>query len=262
MSVQLARIDLFPIKSFDALTVPAARVLPSGALDYDRRYALFDAAGQVINGKRTPLVHRLEATFTDPPKSVTLRDRQGGPAETFSLIDDRRQLERWLTVHFGQPVSIREETSAGFPDDTLAPGPTVIATETLAAVADWFNISAEDARQRFRANLILKGSGPFWEDRLFGPPGDTVTLRIGELLLFGTNPCARCVVPTRDPHSGQQMPGFARTFTAHRRETLPAWSAADAFDHYFRLAVNTRLFAPSAGGIVRVGDAVEVLDGA
>lgn len=259
MAVRLARIDLHPVKSFDPVSVSAARVLPSGALDHDRRFALFDAQGKCVNGKRTPLVHALRFSFDEALEQVTIADRRGC-GETFSLAADRTAIEARLTDHFGTPVTLRENPAAGFPDDTLAPGPTVIAAETLAAVAGWFGLGPDDARRRFRANLTLEGAVPFWDDRLFGPPGNTVAFRVGGVTLFGTNPCARCVVPSRDPETGEQRSGFAKTFAGRRRNSLPPWADPDAFDHYFRLAVNTRLYSPVEGGVIRVGDVVEIIN--
>ncbi|MGC1275306.1 MAG: MOSC N-terminal beta barrel domain-containing protein [Planctomycetaceae bacterium] len=261
MSVRLAHIDLYPIKSFDPVAVEAARVLPAGGLEHDRQYAVFDKAGKLVNGKRTPLVHRLQSSFDDSFEQVTLTDREDGRTATFSFAADRPRLEAWLAERFGFPVDLREDKTSGFPDDTLSSGPTIIAAETLAHVGDWFGVPFDEARRRFRANLVVEGGGPFWDDRLFAEPGETVTFRIGEAMFFGTNPCARCVVPSRDSVTGEQRPGFAKEFAVRRRESLPAWSHTDAFDHFYRLAVNTRFFAPATGGRLRVGDDVEVFTG-
>lgn len=258
MTVRLVRIDLFPIKSFDPVSVEAARVLPSGALDGDRRFAVFDERGKVVNGKRTPLVHSLAASFDAGFASVTLTDRRDGRSGSYPLSGDRAAIDARLSEHFGLPVSLREDAAGGFPDDTLAAGPTVVSVETLAVVAGWFGLSADEARLRFRANLIVEGGGPLWEDRLFGAPGDPVGFRVGGVTFFGTNPCARCVVPGRHPETAAPTPLFAKTFAVRRRETLPAWAEPEAFDHFFRLAVNTRLYAPAAGGTIRVGDPVEL----
>ncbi|HEX6986778.1 MAG TPA: MOSC N-terminal beta barrel domain-containing protein, partial [Planctomycetaceae bacterium] len=153
MSVRLVRIDLFPIKSFDPVSVGAVRVLPSGSLENDRRFAVFDRAGRFVNGKRTPLVHALRTSFDDAFEEVTIADRRGGRSETFPLADGRPAIEARLSEHFGEPVTFCEDARTGFPDDTIASGPTVIAAETLAVVADWFGLTFDDARRRFRANL-------------------------------------------------------------------------------------------------------------
>ncbi|MGC3970777.1 MAG: hypothetical protein QM775_26620 [Pirellulales bacterium] len=46
-------------------------------------------------------------------------------------------------------------------------------------------------------------------------------------------------MPTRDSRTGESIAKFAAGFSARRREELPPWAAATAFDHFYRLAVNT-----------------------
>lgn len=261
MSVRLSRIDIFPIKSLDGVSVAEARVLDAGCLEHDRRFAMFDADGRIINGKRTPVVHQLQTTFDSDITRVTFTDRGDGRSAMFSLAEERDAIERFLADHFAMPVSLREDRLRGFPDDTDASGPTIISAETLREAGEWFGIDLEDSRRRFRANLTLEGGEPFWEDRLFGPPSEPVLFRVGENLLFGTNACARCVVPSRDPDSGAQRTGFAKIFVEKRRDSLPKWADADAFDHFYRLAVNTRLYSKSTQGLLRVDDPVEIVNG-
>ena len=259
MPVRLSQINIFPLKSFDSTVQNEMRVLPAGCLENDRRFALFDAAGKVVNGKRTPLVHALDIAFNDDHTEITIGEPARSRVEVHPLPGGIERVNKRFSEHFGFPVILRENRQSGFPDDTLSHGPTIIAAETLRTVADWFGISFDDARERFRANLIIEGGGPFWDDHLFSDPGATVTFRIGDVLFFGVNPCARCVVPTRDARSGEGIPGFVNTFTARRRKMLPAWARSEAFDHFYRMAVNTRLYVPTEGGVIRVGDAVEIL---
>jgi len=261
MSVRLAHIEVFPIKSLDGVSVSEARVLDSGCLQHDRGFAMFDRDGRVINGKRTPLVHQLQATFDHDVTKVTFTDRRDGLSQTFTLAEDRAAIECFLSEQFAIPVTLRNDPVRGFPDDTDAPGPTVISIETLREAGEWFGLDVDNSRRRFRANLALEGGGPFWEDRLFGPPGEPVLFRIGDVLFFGTNPCARCVVPSRDPVSGEQRSGFAKIFAERRRSMLPDWADRDVFDHFYRLAVNTRLYSKSNEGLLRVGDPVEIVNG-
>ncbi len=46
----VSRIQIFPIKSLDATVLQEARVLASGALEFDRTWAIFDANGKFVNG--------------------------------------------------------------------------------------------------------------------------------------------------------------------------------------------------------------------
>jgi hypothetical protein len=68
----LDRITLYPVKSLDGVDVAAARVLPSGALENDRRWRLVDMEGRVVNAKRTPLFHAIRAEFALDERLVTL----------------------------------------------------------------------------------------------------------------------------------------------------------------------------------------------
>jgi MOSC domain-containing protein len=53
MSARLHRITIYPIKSLDGVAVDEIEVLPACGLANDRRFALQDANGRFINGKRT-----------------------------------------------------------------------------------------------------------------------------------------------------------------------------------------------------------------
>ena len=67
------------------------------------------------------------------------------------------------------------------------------------------------------------------------------------------------MVPSRDPVTGEAISGFSRTFAQRREENMPPWAAASRFDHFYRLAVNTRLADGQTGGVIRVGDEVGVV---
>ncbi len=145
-----------------------------------------------------------------------------------------------------------ENCETGFPDDLDAPGPTIVSTATLVAVAEWFpGLTVDEARRRFRANLEIDGVEPFWEDRLYGRDGEPVRFRIGDVEFFGTNPCQRCVVPTRDSQTGDVLSDFQKQFATQRESTLPVWAERSRFNHFYRLAVNTRVV--SSDGMLSVG---------
>lgn len=254
---RLARINIYPVKSLDGQAVDETALLPSGGLQHDRRFAILDRAGDVVNGKRTPALHRLRSHFDPASGQLTLS--VDGQSHKFDTAGDRRELTAWLTDFLGQELSIVENTIGGFPDDVEFPGPTVISTATLAEVASWFDgLSVEETRDRFRANLEIDADEPFWEDRLLAEGTGVVRFQVGGAELVGTNPCARCPVPTRNPYTGESMPHFGGIFARRRQESLPPWAPASRFDHFYRLAVNTR---PVHGGpcVLRVGDEVRIV---
>lgn len=250
MSATLRYITIYPIKSLDGVAVDVASILPSGALENDRRFALVDAAGKYVNGKRAPAVHAIRAEYD----LVALTVRFNATRE-FSLVDDQPQISTYLSNALGIDCGLTENQSAGFPDDTDAPGPTLVSTATLDTVAQWFpGLTLDEARRRFRANLEIDGVEPFWEDRLVGPAGTMVPFQIGGIRWLGINPCQRCVVPTRDSHTAEPSAGFQKSFASHREAALPAWAPRDRFNHFYRLAVNTQLAPGQSATSLSVGE--------
>jgi uncharacterized protein len=261
MTPYLARIDIFPIKSLDGMTVERATVLNGGALQGDRTYALFDSQGRLIHGKRYAAIHRLRTTFAAAAGGIVCHcqiDGAGAIAH-FNLTTQRPALESWLGDYFQQPVTVQENREIGFPDDTASPGPTLISTATLAAVASWYpNLTVEEVRRRLRTNLEIDGVPAFWEDQLFSPDATPVRFAIGEVVLEGINPCQRCVVPSRDSCTGVVTADFQKIFAAQRSTSLPPWAARQRFNHFYRLAVNTKIHH-QGGKTLAVGQAIRRL---
>jgi len=300
----LDRITIYPVKSFDGLDVAEARVLPSGALENDRRWQLTDLEGRVLNAKRTPLFHAIRTEFdlggagglpSSPcnvihlaidPAAVAARAIPGierlashGP-ESFPLVPGPDGPCEWLAEVFGQPVLLVERADGGFPDDRDAPGPVVISTASLEAVAGWFRFDRDECRRRFRANLEIGGCEAFWEDAVASParpelqpslldlpadlpadpyadlpPPEPQAFLIGDVRLQATNVCRRCVVPTRDSRTGRVTEQFREVFETWRGKTMPASVDASAWNHVYRLGVNTTSLTASS---VRITEAVLV----
>jgi len=201
---RLARITVYPIKSFDGDDVERASIRERGGLSNDRRFQLRDAAGALVNGKHCPALHAVRTTFAADAATVGIATA-GEPPTEFALQLGNDALMRKLAEVLGVDVRMEEDDAGGFPDDGDCPGPTVVSTATLEAVTDWFpTLSLDEVRRRFRANLEIADCPPFWEDRLFAADAspqavNVVPFRIGAVELYGVNPCARCAVPSREP---------------------------------------------------------------
>ena len=257
----IARLTVYPVKSCDGVDRSQIDVLPSGALRHDRQFALSDPTGRFINAKRTPIMHQL-ALSVDPERREYRVGRRGEPESLSGHLDhDGRQLSDWLSDFFSLDVSIVENDETGFPDDLDASGPTIVSTATLTTVAGWFpGMTIDEARWRFRANIEIEGVEPFWEDRLFGGDSQPKPFKLGSVLLGGTNPCQRCVVPTRDPVTGSVVPaGFSQQFRKLREQTLPSWAPRNRFDHFYRLSTNTRRLDQGPASL-HLGDIVELAE--
>jgi uncharacterized protein len=258
----LANIRLHPIKALDPVYVTEARISPSGGLALDRVWALYSVDGKWVNGKRTPLIHHIRASYSPDLRSVTLAvptDRRKIPARTFTFPDAHQDAAEWFSVFFEQQIIVRYD-EGGFPDDAIANGPTIASTASLQAVAEWFpGLTVDEVRERFRATLEIQGVPAFWEDQLFGPDERSVVrFTIGDVHFEGSNPCARCPVPPRDPRTGVVLEGFQKRFTQLRESTLPTESPRERFDHFYRMSTNTRVASSEAGKTLRLGDSLTV----
>src|SRR5438309_2715172 len=259
-SPRLANIRLHPIKSLDPVQVKEARIGPGGGLEFDRVWALYSADGQWVNGKRTAAVHLIRAIFAPDISSVTLSvpgDSRKISTKSFVFPGDTAAASQWFSAFFEQPITVRYSPE-GLPDDSIANGPTIVSTATLQAVSELFDgMDVDETRERFRTTLEIDGVPTFWEDQLFGEKENyPIRFKIGDVAFEGSNPCARCPVPPRNPRTGEDLVGFQKKFSEMRRNSLPPSSPATRFDHFYRIASNTRVPATVQGKLLRVGDAL------
>lgn len=256
----LSRITLHPIKSLDGVTVTQTRISRGGTLTHDRAYALVDTDGRFVNGKANAKVHSLRSVFDLEAQTVTLYRQGTDHKQSFHLDSDRPRLGAWLCEFFGCSVRCVQNSRTGFPDDLEAYGPTLVSTATLREVGTWFpGIDVESMRLRFRANLEIEDVPSFWEDRLFHEPGSVVEFSVGAVRFEGINPCQRCVVPSRDPRTGEPYPNFQKRLATRREQTLPSWAARSRFNHFYRLSVNTRIPGSESGKVIRIGEEIKVI---
>ncbi|NJK62054.1 MAG: MOSC domain-containing protein [Synechococcaceae cyanobacterium SM2_3_1] len=260
ISAKVAGLSIFPIKSLEGQSLTQVKILPSGALQHDREFALFDSDQRFVNGKRQPKVHLIRCRIDLDTHRIALKLQDCDQVFSGHLEQDREAIHRWLSDFFGFPVTLQENPDTGFPDDLNANGPTLISTATLETLASWYpTLTVEDLRQRLRTNIEIDGVPPFWEDQLFSQVGTCVRFQLGEVIVEGINPCQRCVVPSRDVLTGAPIPNFPKIFTQQRQQTLPTWTVADRFHHFYRVAVNTTIPSTEAGKQIQVGDALQIL---
>ena len=254
MTPHLARIRIYPIKSLDPLELSEVEIASGVRLAGDRDYALVDSQGSVLNAKRLGgAIVSLRATYSNGGRHVDLQ--AGREHARFAMRDDRSRIEAWFSRALGRTVRLRRDKIGGYPDDEQASGPTVLGLGSVDAVAGWFDLPREEIRRRFRANLEIADLEPFEEDLLFGPPGRPRRFRIGDVEFLGTNPCARCVVPTLDSFDGSAKGSLtAKRFAQLRARHYRQDSEIARYKGYYRLAVNTLLPSGQDGKTLRLGD--------
>jgi uncharacterized protein YcbX len=264
----LDRITVYPIKSLDGAVVERARVLPSGGLEYDRRWQLVDMEGRVVNAKRTPLLHVIRAeygidglgvaapiepargantvTLAIDPVAVTAglisaADRLAAiTPEIFSLVPGTAGPCAWLSEVLGCGVLLVERSDGGFPDDREAPGPTLAATTTLIEVARWFGFDLAECRRRFRVNLEIGGCDAFWEDTLASPVRRELFPPLADVAGdLPTDPYAD--LPPPEPHAVAIGPVVLRVTNVCRRCVVPSRdSRTGSITEHFRDAFEAR----------------------
>ena len=258
---KVERIRLYPFKGFGGAEVEEARVSEAGTLEHDREFALHDG-DSTINGKDTDAVHGFTTRLDTTSDELTVESPDGGTVTVEMSYEGARELTDWLgdDDRFGD-ATVKRDVPFGFVDrrDRL-PSVSVVSTATLREVASWFDgIDTDDVRRRLRTNVEVSGVPAFWEDRFVGE--DAPDFRVGDVRFEGAEPCARCVVPTRDPDTGETTEGFRETFVRRRRETLGDDAADDVFDHAYTVTLIARVAEDDRGSVVRVGDSVEVVNG-
>lgn len=268
----LTAIHRYPVKSCRGEALDTAVVEPQG-LAGDRRWMLVDADGKAVTAREVNRLVLVDPELTDTglrlsapgaaPLDVATPDPAGQVpvelwASRFTAAPAGPAADAWFSATLGVDVRLvhlddplRRPTSPDFsePDDrvSMADGyPLLVATEeSLAALNDQVLASSATGRDllpmsRFRPNVVVDGFEPWTED-------DWRVLRIGDAVFRAVKGCARCVLTTIDPDSGERESEPIRSLARLRRYDGKTW-----------FGVN--LVPDTPGAVIRVGDEVEVLE--
>ena len=256
----VSRITIYPVKSLDGLSLQKAVISEGGCLLHDREYAITDEKGNYIIGKTNKLVHSLRTSFDPEIRVISFRQFNETTQVHFHLQKEKSSIESYLSDFFGVKILFHQNSTGRFLDVPDLSGATVISTSSLKEVSGWFDImDLEEARKRFRATVEIEGVPAFWEDHLFSNEGKRIEFEIGDVTLFGISPRARCVVPTRNPETGEVIHAFPKSFVKRRASTLPEWSTLNEFDHYYYLSVDCLIPATEIGKAIETGDEVKII---
>ena len=281
----VSRIRLYPIKSLSGVDVDSVPICDSGRMRYDREYALFSEDGTYVNGRQNKQVHKINTTVDLSANSIEFEIHDTDYTFSCELdgIDSNPELEEWLTDFFDEPITVERAKQSNFTDSAggIAPlrvtatGPTLVGEETLAEVASWYDdLDADGIFRRLRANVIIGDVEPFWEDKLYSNtpathrnPGTGVEFTVGNVTHYGIMCKPRCVVPSRNPVTGERKLNFTKRFSEKRKERFPEWADAetlgtnmdrDGTDDYYYLTVVTRIPSCEAGEEITVGDEISI----
>jgi len=256
----LSRITIYPIKSLDGIVLHKAMITEGGCLLHDREYAISDEVGNFITGKTNPLVHSLRSAIDFESETISFRQNDETIWNQFHLKKEHLEIKSFLSNYFGIPILFNQNATGRFMDIPDISGVTILSTSSLQAVSDWYNnMDPEETRKRFRATLEIEGVPAFWEDHLFSKEGKQIEFTVGEVTMFGMSPRARCVVPTRNPKTGEVIHGFPKTFAKQRAASLPEWSKLPKYGHYYHLTVDCYIPASEIGKWIKEGDSIKII---
>lgn len=280
-SVVLTGLTRYPVKSCRGEQLSSALVEPWG-LAGDRRWMLIDEAGVALTARQCPALLRVVPQVSDLALLVSAPGQPGlrisvpeaGPLVPVTVWGDvfeatlvRDALDEgslvgsaaaWFSEVVGRAVRLvyfddprrratdprrsREGDVVSFADGY----PVLLASvDSLTELNSWVanGPRASDGPvpiSRFRPNLVVSGAPAWAEDRWR-------RVRIGETTFRSAKACDRCVLTLTDPDTLVKTKEPLYSLARHRQ-----------WDHKTWFAVN--LIAENPGGVLRLGDTVEVLE--
>ncbi|MBK7241153.1 MAG: MOSC domain-containing protein [Flavobacteriales bacterium] len=244
MTLALASIHIYPIKSLGGYSVERAQVTPRG-LEHDRRWMLIDPNGRFLSQREHGELACLHVSpTTDGMRVVDIRNSDEliipwgldhGETLRATIWNDAvdallapQEINDWFNERSLPGIRL-----VYMPDSTVRPtDPNFAIGQT--SLSDGFpfliisQVSLDDLNQRirsdghpsqipmerFRPNLVLEGGEPFQED-------DWSTIRIGETRFELVKRCARCVITTTDQRTGRRANEPLRTLATYRKRVTP-----------------------------------------
>lgn len=265
--MRLSEIWIYPVKSLGGIRLTEANVEERG-LQHDRRWLIIDENNvfvtQRVFGQMALIDVALEANglkifLRNNPENNVIVPYEPGSGEQLSVTiwDDvvnavavSDEADAWLSAQLDKRVRLvmmPESTERKADPKYASNGENVSFADGFPflvisqASLDDLNSRLEEpiSMVRFRPNFVIAGTVPFEEDQW-------KRIRIGELDFEIVKPCARCVLTTVDPATGQKGPEPLKTLAGYRRVNNKVLFGQNIVASNF--------------GMVREGDELEVVE--
>jgi uncharacterized protein YcbX len=285
--VRLASIHIYPMKAGRAVDLDESRVEPWG-LAGDRRWLLADEDGRFVSQREEPSLARVVVRHTPAAgatRATAAKDASATAAKDISVSADGHpgriiaipapgapllkvsvwssvllaaaagpEANAWFSAYLGRPVRLvylddptrrAVDPDYGRPGDVVnfADGYPLLLTSagSLEELGRWLAAEGEPPlpMTRFRPSVVVTGAPPWAEDRWR-------RIRIGAVAFRVAKPCGRCLVTTTDQVTGERGRQPLKVLGRRRR--------------FGRQLVFGQNLIPDSGGVIRVGDPVEILE--
>lgn len=284
--MKLSEINIYPIKSCRGISLAEAGVEDRG-LEFDRRWMLVDENNRFLTQREFPVMATIAPLIDDGQLTVdSASGRISIPRQPPTIAnsgDNVQRVQVWSSKL--RAAFYGNEVNEFFSDVLGAKVRLVVMTEARRPVNYWYRIHKDDnvsfadgypfllagqasldelnrriterggeagssvrvqvPMNRFRPNFVVEGSEPFEED-------SWKKVRIGGTVFHVVKPCARCPIPTIDQETGERHSSEPTKTLATFRQVRRAGKN--------KILFGQNLIADEAGGTVRVGDDVEVLE--
>lgn len=255
----MAWIHVAPIKALAIQELQEVRLGPKG-VENDRRFCIVDPDGKMLNAKR---VHQFIAVcprFDDATRSLALDMPDGttvagavelGPTIAVTIygrsVPARVVDGPWaaaLSDLAERPVQLVrfDEPGEGVDRADKGAGASLLAEESLRAIAEAAGVSARVDPRRFRMLFGIAGVAAHTEDTWIG-----TRVHIGSAIVVPGGNIGRCAVTSLDPRTAIADLDTLAALAKYRGEKVT--SEPLAFGVWARVV---------RAGVVRVGDAVHV----
>lgn len=217
-------LNVYPVKSLGGFSLAEAECTPRG-LRHDRRFMVVTPGGSFLTQREHP---RMATAWTEVDGGrLRLAAPDAGEVEldaeplegekmrvtvwnsTVNAIAPSSEADAWLSAFLETPVRLvyMPESTERLSNPKHGHGLVGFADGFAHLVLGEASLADLNARlgkkghaplpmNRFRPNLVVAGLAPYAEDAL----GE---FRVGEAILRGTKPCARCQIPSTDQATGE-----------------------------------------------------------
>lgn len=262
--MKISSLHIYPVKSAGGISLTESRMEKRG-LRHDRRWLITDEDFHFLTQRAHPRMCLLQVNVTESALMIHA-ENYGSLIVPMSvnsthevevcIWNDRctailcgEETDQWISNFMGfechlvfLPDHARREVDRAYGNagDIVSFADAypvlILSEETLNDLNGRLSIPV--SMTRFRPNIVISGCDAFAED-------GWKRVRIGSVDLDVVKACSRCTIPTIDPDTGERG-----TEPIH---TLSIYRLADGKVLFGQNAI------PRSEGIVRVGDAVEVI---